>query len=189
MTNALGSIAASPGFEGLLPEALLGLTSQYPKAHEFLVSQLKTSGPFNRTTFLSAKDMSIAEAFFTFNGTQISDYFKGFNKFINAPIIQHLLKTEGQMGCHGVPQMPLFIYKAIADELTPVGDTDELVNKYCAEGANILYERNTVGGHLAEELNGDKRAIEWLSKVLQGKYGHVGCTIKDVTIDITDSPL
>jgi hypothetical protein len=48
--------------------------------------------------------------------------------------------------------MPLLPYKAIADEVSRIEDTDALVNKNYAVGANILYQRNTVVGpvgHLA----------------------------------------
>ena len=93
------------------------------------------------------------------------------------------------MGLHGVPHMPLFIYKAIYDELSPVADTDELVNEYCTGGANIIYQRNTVGGHEAEVTNGDASAFDWLTSTLEGKYHHVGCTIQNITIEVTSSPL
>ena len=97
------------------------------------------------------------------------------------------------MGYHGVPQLPLFVYKAIADEVSPVEETDAIVKKYCAVGANILYQRNTVGGHYVEDINGDARALEWLSSVLGGTYGTTslsqGCTIQNVTLNVTSSPL
>lgn len=35
------------------------------------------------------------------------------------------------MGYHGVPQMPIFAYKAIGDEVSVIADTDDLVDKYC----------------------------------------------------------
>ena len=100
-----------------------------------------------------------------------------------------VIDQEGQMGFHGVPQMPLLIYKAIADEITPINDTDLLVESYCSVGANIVYERNTVGGHIAEETNGDARALQWLGQVLTGTYDHKGCTVKDVSLNVTDSPV
>ena len=173
----------------LIPEALLGLTSQYPAARQYLLSQLNTEGPFNKTAFLSAKDMTIEDAFAVFADQNFYQYFKDGEAFFNAPVIRDMLDKEGYMGYHGVPQMRLFVYKAIADEITHVQDTDLLVSKYCAIGANILYERNTVGGHLAEETNGDQRALQWLRKVLGGSDEHQGCTIRNVAINVTDSPL
>ena len=188
-TSSVFPAVTGTRWAGLFPEALLGITSQYPEAYKYLLSQLKPSGPYNKTAFLAAKDMSIEEAFITFADQDIFRYFKNREAFFNAPVIQNMLDREAYMGYHGVPQMPLFIYKAIADEITNIDTTDVLVQRYCNVGANILYERNKVGGHLAEETNGDKRALEWLSKVLDGSYQHAGCTIKNVAINVTDSPL
>jgi hypothetical protein len=71
------------------------------------------------------------------------------------------------MGYHSVPQMLLYIYKAITDEISPIADTNALVDKYCIVGAtSILYKQNTVGGYSADDINGDAIAFEWLSSVL-----------------------
>lgn len=43
------------------------------------------------------------------------------------------------MGYHGVPQMPIFAYKAIEDEISVVEDTDALVDKYCNSKANSMF--------------------------------------------------
>jgi hypothetical protein len=85
--------------------------------------------------------------------------------------------------------MPLFIYKAVHDEVTPINSADKLVDWYCSVDANIIYERNTIGGHIAEGYNGDQRALQWLNSVLTGTYNHTGCTVKTVAINVTDSPV
>ncbi len=178
---------------GLIPPGLLGVTSQNQEAHDFLLGKVKTSGPYNQTEFLSAYHMSIAQAFVTFAGQNIFDYLEGGITTFNSPIIQKVFDSNGFMGYHGVPEMPMFFYKAIADELAPIKDTDEIVQKYCDVGVSILYHRNEIGGHVAEETNGDARAFEWLSGVLEGTSGlknpGVGCIVEDVAVNITDSPL
>ena len=191
VSNLTAAIASITGgwSAGLIPEGLLGITSQYPDAYNYLVSQLKESGPYNKTTFLSAKEMTINEAFVFFANQSAFKYFKNGADVLNAPVMQNVINQQGYMGYHGTPEMPLFIYKAINDELTPIASTDDLVDRYCGVGVNIVYERNSIGGHLAEETNGDKRAFEWLSQVLGGTYEHTGCTIKNVAINITDSPI
>ena len=191
VSNLTAAIASITGgwSAGLIPEGLLGITSQYPDAYNYLVSQLKESGPYNKTTFLSAKEMTINEAFVFFANQSAFKYFKNSADVLNAPVMQNVINQQGYMGYHGTPEMPLFIYKAINDELTPIASTDDLVDRYCGVGVNIVYERNSIGGHLAEETNGDKRAFEWLSQVLGGTYEHTGCTIKNVAINITDSPI
>lgn len=181
--------ASEEWWSGLLPAALLGITKQYPAAYEYLLSQLKTSGPYNRTGFLTAANQGIAQDFVTYADQPIFEYFINGSASLEAPVILDIIDSNGYMGYHGVPQMPLFIYKATQDEISPVEDTNTLVTRYCDVGANILYERNIVGGHLAEETNGDASAIQWLKGVLEGTYTHDGCTIRNVALNMTDSPL
>lgn len=193
--NATSVLNAINGelYAGLIPVVLLGATNQYPEAYDYLVSQLNPTGKYNRTTFLSVKNMSAVEGDAFFANQDIWNYFVDGKAVLEAPVLQKVMYSNDYMGYHGVPQMPLFVYKAIADELSPVGDTDALVAKYCAVGANILYQRNTVGGHLAEDYNGDASAFEWLSSVLDGTYSTLypsqGCTVQNVTLNMTSSPI
>lgn len=133
--------------------------------------------------------MTIAEASAVFNMSDVFAYFLNGSSFLQASVISDMFENDAAMGLHGVPQMPLFVYKAIADEISYTNYTDALVDKYCDNGASILYERNTVGGHLAEETNGDARAFAWLQTVLSGKHQAQGCTIRNVTLNTTDSAL
>lgn len=95
------------------------------------------------------------------------------------------------MTYHGVPRSPLFIYKAIYDEATPIEDNDYYVGWNCMLRANILYERNTVGGHLDELVNGLPRAVAWLGSIFDGsysmKYTAEGCTIRNVAVGTVNS--
>ena len=74
------------------------------------------------------------------------------------------------MGYHGVPSMPVYVYKAILDEISPVADTDTLVERYCGIGANILYQRIMVRRHLVEAINGQGQALAFLNAILDGSY-------------------
>lgn len=174
---------------GLLPEATLGLFSQYPEAMEYLLSQLKESGPYNQTGFLAAKDMTIAEAFAVYANQPMFDYFKNGAGFFDHPIVQNVLKRETYMGFHGIPQMPLFFYHAVQDEITVISNPEALFERYCSVGVDVLFERNTIGGHLAEATNGNARALQWLGRVLKGEGVGQGCIVKDVALNVTDSPL
>jgi hypothetical protein len=174
---------------GLGVSAILGLGSQYPDIYEKYVANLKTSGPYNRTGFLAAKNLTLAGAAVTYAMQDLSKYFEhGFNDILNEDT-DKVVYNDGIMGYHGVPQMPLYVYKAIKDEISPVADTDELVDKYCNMGADIVYKRNTVGAHVDEGSNGAPGALAWLAHVLSGsnstKYPDSGCTIDTVTVNGT----
>lgn len=174
---------------GLLPEVTLGLFSQYPEAMAYLHSQLHETGTHNASTFLAAAHLNIAEAFTYYANQDIYAYFAAGADFFSASVVQNVLKRETYMGFHGIPQMPLFFYHAVHDELTNVSNPQALFDRYCAVGVDVLFERNVVGGHLAEATNGDKRALEWLREVLAGRHEEKGCIQEAVVLNITDSPL
>ncbi|KAF3767289.1 hypothetical protein M406DRAFT_61238 [Cryphonectria parasitica EP155] len=176
---------------GLGPSSFLGLSSQYPELRQFLVSKLKTTGPYNATGFLAAENYTNSQAVEAFAFQNITDYFVGGISDLLGPLALSVANVEGQMGYHGVPQMPIFAYKAIADEVSIVNDTDVLMERYCNVGANILYNRNTIGGHAAEEINGRPAALSFLQSVLSDMnatgFPSSGCKTQDVSVNITDT--
>ena len=179
-----GNVAA-----GLGVSAILGLGSQYPDVYEKFAAKLKTSGPYNRTEFLAAENLTLAGAAVTYAMQDLSKYFEnGFDDILNEDT-DKIVFNDGLMGYHGVPQMPLYVYKAIKDEISPVADTDELVDKYCNVGADVVYKRNTVGSHPEEGSLGAPGALEWLAHVLGAsnstKYPDSGCQIETVTVNGT----
>ncbi|KAI9693563.1 MAG: hypothetical protein M1820_009129 [Bogoriella megaspora] len=193
LTDAfLYRISGGP-FAGLVPGGILGITKQWPEAYQYVLSRLKTSGPHNRTGFLQALNETYEQSAATFANQDIFDYFIGGRADLEAPVLQKIYNSDAQMGYHGVPQTPMFFYKAIADELVLTNFTTIQVERYCQLGANILYQLNTVGGHLDEYTNGVPRAFAWLSSVFDGtyaeKYPDQGCTTQTVSVNITDTGL
>ncbi|RMZ86100.1 hypothetical protein DV737_g71, partial [Chaetothyriales sp. CBS 132003] len=178
---------------GIAPPGLIGIVNQYPEILADGLSKLKTNGSYNSTTFLSTLNMTVDEAVITFAFQNISEYFvDGFADIFNPTTLQVIYK-DGIMGYHGIPQFPLYVYKAVNDEVSVISDTDNLVSDYCNMGANILYERNRVGGHTAEFVNGHDAAEAWLDSILGGsyssQYNSTGCTIRDVTVNVTSLAL
>ncbi|KAL5610604.1 hypothetical protein FOBRF1_006721 [Fusarium oxysporum] len=178
---------------GLAPSSILGLTSQYPDVRKYVVSQLKTHGKNNKTAFLAAVNYTLAEAGAAFADVDIFDFFKTGGKLFRDPRLLHVINRDGIMGYHGVPQWPIFAYQGIKDEISPIQNTDKLIERYCAVGANILYQRNTVGTHADNSFLNAPDAIDWLTTVLRGAYAQTykteGCTIKNVTSNSTAIPL
>ena len=188
-SSTLDAVNEGP-FVGLIPSATLGMTNQFPSAYNYLLSRLKPTGPYNATTFLAAKNDTFAESDVAFAGQNIYDYFIGGRADIqDSPILKKILNNQGVIGYHGIPQMPLFVYKAIRDEVSPIADTDALVSKYCAVGVSIHYERNTIGGHAADQQNGEAHAYQYLAAWLNGTSPIQGCVITNTTIAVDPSPL
>lgn len=178
---------------GLAPSSILGITSQYPEVQEYLLSKLKTSGPYNKTTFLAAKKFTAYQSGYAFLRQHIYDYFEGGEEIFRDPKVKAIVNRDGVMGYHGVPSWPLFVYKAVQDEISKVEETDALVEKYCGVGANILYQRNSLGNHHEEGYYGIEPTVKWLVTVLTGSYAKVynteGCTIENVSSNSSYIPL
>lgn len=174
---------------GLLPAALLGLASQFPDAKKELIEHLNMDGPFNATGFLAAQNFTFAEELAAFAGHKIEDYFVDRQLPLTLPRIAKASYSNTYLGYNGVPPMPVFAYKAIEDRLALVEVTDLLFERYCEVGANVLYERNTVGGHVAEITNGAPRSVNWLASIFEGANNLTsGCLFRNVTVNITSVP-
>ncbi|KAF4338434.1 lipase 4 [Fusarium beomiforme] len=188
VTTVLDAISGKDS-AGLAPSAILGLTSQYPEVRKYVLSQLKTSGENNKTAFLAAENYTLAESGATFAGVDIFDFFKDGEKVFRDPRVQQIINRDGIMGYHGVPQWPIFAYQGIKDEISPIANTDKLIERYCGVGANILYQRNTVGSHPENFVLNAGAAIQWIAAVLTGQYAESykteGCTIQNVTRNST----
>ncbi|KAI7969807.1 hypothetical protein EIK77_006755 [Talaromyces pinophilus] len=198
----LKAVNKSP-YAGLIVSGIWGYANAFPVVESYLLSRLtdeaKVSG-----NFTAGRNMTIIQIFATYPNVDVYSYFIGGEDDIFAsPLLQHFWDTQGTMGVHGLPDMPMYVYKAIEDLLAPVQDTDTLVDKYCAEGqaaaarkeggAQILYERNTIGGHVAEEINEDEAAVEFLSNAINGKLGagwpgSGGCVVRNVTVGTDTAP-
>lgn len=171
-------------YAGLAPSGILGLSSQYPDAEEYLQGQLRTDGDpiYNKANFNKARNQTLVETIGQYAFQDIGKYFKNGFGAIESAVAQKVINRDGVMGYHGVPQVPLFVYKAIGDDISVIADTDTLVNRYCGVGATINYQRNTVGAHTSESGNGEARAVEFLTQVFAGTYSATGCQITNVTI-------
>ncbi|KAI1505312.1 lipase 1 [Biscogniauxia marginata] len=191
--GALYHVINKTPFTGNLVLVLLGIMNEYPEAEAYLRSRLKTEGPQNATAFLKGREMDSLQAFNAYGGQDIFGYFVGGQADLEGSrVLRKIQKVEWILGYHGAPEIPLFIYKAIGDEMTPIGDTDEHVAYYKRFGVSVLYERNTVGGHVAEIVNGRDRAIEWLTGVFNNdSFGTAdqGVIIRDVAVDLYKPPV
>lgn len=145
-----------------------------------------TIGPYTAANFLAAENYTLSQAESSYEFQDIYRYFVDGLSDISGPEVSAVVDQDGVMGLHGVPQMPVYVYKAINDQISGIADTDALVASFCEQGANILYQRNTVGTHGSEQINGDPAATLFLDAVLTGTYADsyatTGCTIQNVTV-------
>ncbi|KAM0551236.1 hypothetical protein ACHAPJ_008581 [Fusarium lateritium] len=173
---------------GSLVAILLGITSQYPEERKYLESRLI---PDTKDEFMSVKHIDVTEAVKQFSGKDIYLFFKGGSADLEVPQLRELYNKQAKLGYKGVPSMPMFVYKAIQDHFCPTHLTDATVDRLCNAGADITYERNTVGNHVSEIENGKPRAFRWLWSIFDGSYQSPASKrhVADVTEDVsTEAP-
>ncbi|KAK5662625.1 hypothetical protein OQA88_8539 [Cercophora sp. LCS_1] len=167
--TTVGMLMNKKDTAGLLIASVVGVTMQYPEAREFLVGRLKEEGPFNKTGFLAVLNMSGVDALMAYPMHNVYEYFKGGEADLWHSVVQDVIDKDAVMGLHGAPpgDVPVFVYKAIKDEMSVVEETDELVQRYCGGGGRVLYHRNTEGGHNDELWSGRLRTMDFLAHVLE----------------------
>ncbi|KAE8551761.1 hypothetical protein EYB25_005651 [Talaromyces marneffei] len=201
--TAVSQVVNKTPFAGLIISGLWGYANAFPLVESYLLSRLtdevKASG-----NFTAARSMVIDEIFAVYRYVDVFSYFIGGEADIfSSTLLHYFWDIQGTMGIHGLPDVPMYVYKAIGDQLAPIQDTDALIDKYCAAGqaaaarkeggVQILYERNTIGGHVAEEGNADTAAVEFLSQAINGKLGagwpgNGGCVVRNVTVGTQTFP-
>lgn len=130
---------------GLIPSAILGLATQHAELDAFIRSTLKTEGPYNATGFLAALNFTSDEAIAYYAYENIGDYFTDGLSDLVGPVATKAMDLDGMMGYHGVPQMPLYVYQAINDEIVPIHSADVLIDRYC--GGKSAIPRHVVPYH------------------------------------------
>lgn len=165
----------------LIPNALVGLTAENPDLRKVLLDELNASGPRNASGFLRVLHECLADTLPAFAGTDVFDYFADHGAWLNSSAWLEYVDEVSTMGRRDTPVVPLYSYHGVKDEITPVGETDALMEKYCANGARIEYVRNATANHLTEYPDGLANAFAWLVERMEGVPVAEGCNI--TTID------
>lgn len=165
VANTLKTINRGP-FAGLAFSGINGLSKAYPNFTGWLDQNLV---PSKREQFFD-----IATSCLTGAGTQgifqdVYSYFINGQNSLNEAVPASIVGRETTLGLRDTPLTPLYIYKAVGDEVSPVGDTDALVAKYCAQGGTIEYHRDLVGEHVTEAIFGSANAFGWVADRLRGE--------------------
>ncbi|THY24578.1 secretory lipase-like protein 1 precursor [Aureobasidium pullulans] len=180
--NVLNTINKGP-FAGLVATGFNGLANGYPEIQTYLNQHLI---PSKSAAFKKPLTQCLAEDAIQFVFKDIYKFFDNGKDFINAPVVQTVLNETGIMGQHGTPQMPLFIHKAVADEVSPVADTDALVKQLCSQGARIQYTRDLIGEHVTESITGSGDALNFIKARFNGVPALNGCKTRTVITNLAD---
>jgi hypothetical protein len=89
------------------------------------------------------------------------------------------------MGTHGTPSMPIFVYKSINDEISPIADTDKLVQQFCNAGTSITYVRDSFGEHFTQAATSTGDVLNYLTDRFNG-VPIKGCVTRNAFNDALD---
>ncbi|KAM3451050.1 hypothetical protein MY3296_005557 [Beauveria thailandica] len=180
-TSVIPAINGGPA-AGLVVLALLGTTAQSQMARMILAKNLRKTGLYNSTTFFSALKMDSQTAMALFQNQDISKYFvEGFS-FMKEPAFVHAFYDDTLAGRGDTPTIPMYVFHGVKDNISPIKDMDELVQKYCAAGTSIEYRRNVVGDHGGTGIAEGIRALNWLGGFFAGAHQQEKCChVHDVT--------
>ncbi|MFD4355532.1 lipase family protein [Nocardia sp. NPDC058518] len=174
---------------GLAPLGLASISKDSPEFAARLDSYLTPAG---RT--------AVAGAGVECTATIVSAHrFKRVSEWVNAPIEEILAdpvlagEVDARKRGAETPRAPLYVVNGVNDEVSWIGGTDDLVARYCADGASITYLRDAtpdsvIGAHGMVALTASSGAMAWVARALEGE-GPVqgpGCTTTTVATTAND---
>ncbi|CEJ93962.1 hypothetical protein VHEMI09519 [[Torrubiella] hemipterigena] len=166
---------------GFIPAGIMGMISQYPELRDIIESHLKPSYSEKFHTVLH-QCLAATAARFAFD--DVLSEFTVPNLILTDPTATRIL-NENDLGLN-TPAIPFFWYKSIFDEVSPIDDTDDLVDSYCNRGVSIEYWRDLLSEHGAAAATGAPKALSWLKERLDGKAPATGCSTKSKASSLLD---
>ncbi|KAI4672754.1 uncharacterized protein J4E78_001256 [Alternaria triticimaculans] len=170
-------------FAGLSAAGFLGLGNAYPEFGKYVQDSLK---PEKADAFNQAGRQCFYADVKTYAGQDIFTYFKQGQAIFDDPIAENTIRTGATMGLHGTPSMPIFVYKAVKDEISPIADTDALVDQFCKAGVSITYVRDSFGEHFTQAATSTGDVLNYLTDRFNG-VPVSGCSIRNEFLDLLDA--
>ncbi|KAK6857955.1 hypothetical protein PG995_005654 [Apiospora arundinis] len=111
-------------------------------------------------------------------------YFRSGSAVLFNEVYKTVASGAFQMGVHGTPNRPLYLFKGVLDEISAITDTEQLVDEfYCTSGATVEYVRNLLTGHVTGFIFGTPGAYDWIEDRLNGvPLTTTSCTRRDVVL-------
>lgn len=173
-------------FSGLLPGGVLGFANEYPEIEALVDANLD---PEKADDFNKARTQCLGANVVQFLGQDVlNDYFvPGEAFFYENPDVLAVMDAN-RMG-QRIPQIPVFMYKGVLDEISAVEDTDALYDFYCGgggAGGQVEYIRDVSAEHAALLITGAPSAVQWIKGAFRGNFEQ-GCVRRDVVTSLVDA--
>ncbi|KAG8409562.1 hypothetical protein J3459_017388 [Metarhizium acridum] len=174
ITTVLAQVDGT-GFAGLIPAGILGLAHQYPELEALLQKHIL---PQYKDDFYKAASLCLAGDIKEYSG-------KNLTQWVDDPTLLHAdptvlgISRENDLG-QRAPKAPLLVYKATHDEISPVAETDALVEWYCESGTAVEYLRDESTNHETLAIAGVPKALAWLRARMDGQGHQTACSTRTV---------
>ncbi|XWW99838.1 hypothetical protein V2A60_007852 [Cordyceps javanica] len=175
ITNVVTTTNGGP-FAGLIPTGIMGLSKQYPELKALVDGLLK---PEHRAAFDKTLHQCLLADAADFLFSDVVGMFTDPRFIYENPVAVRVLDAVA-LG-QAAPRIPLYWYKSVHDEVSPVADSDVVYERYCAAGATVEYVRDEASEHGSAMATGAPRAIAWLKHIMEGGRPKPGCS-KETTI-------
>ena len=165
---------------GLIPAGVLGIASQYSEVARLLENEIR---PEYKAVFGDAANQCVTANILQFAFQDVVGMFKDPTVLYRDQAKRIL--DENALG-QAIPQVPMYVYKSVRDEVSPVEETDALVRKYCAGGARIKYDRDLLSDHGSLALLGVGKSLVWLKEIMNGGPGPARCSTTTLVSSLLD---
>jgi hypothetical protein len=88
---------------------------------------------------------------------------------LSLPPVMRMLNANSPLHMAGVPQVPIYHYHTVLDELAPIAPARATLRKFCAHGTVVQSVEKLLGEHLTEIALGAPGALQFLSDRFAGK--------------------
>ncbi|KAL2201861.1 LIP-domain-containing protein [Sarocladium strictum] len=161
---------------GLLAVGLHGLSHQYSEIKSIIDKNIR---PASRANYTKANNQCSSDNLAYFAGEDVLGWFK------NPDLIRQDKTAKSIMSSNDLgqraPKVPMFIYKGVQDEISPISEADVLIASYCARGSIIQYERDRTANHSLMAIAGAPAALWWLQDRMEGRpNSNTACNIYTV---------
>lgn len=123
----------------------------------------------------------------------LTQMFVNYQRFLTVSIPEYLAIPEIKevfdatvLGSE-TPTAPVFLYQGVFDEAVPVWTNDRLSQRWCAQGASVLYKRDHLSEHLTLPSLGMADTFNWLkARLAPNAPDQVGCRTENVVSMLAD---
>lgn len=168
-------------FSGVIPSGVWGIANQYKTVRDVLDKHIQ---PKYKGRFFAARQNCFAINTVGFIFQDVIGMFDSPDILYKDPTITKILNDNAMGG--KAPQVPMYLYEGILEDLSPIGEADKLYEKWCSGGTSVQYVRELAAEHGSAVVTGAPGAVTWLRGVMDGKPIASVCTKRDVLTSLLD---